>query len=125
MKDIQQERDDPGCRRQDRTEIVSPRAAEIDAAGEFPWDLAHAFAKQGFLSLLLPEEYGGMDGDITSFCFAVEEMAKVCGSSSLNILVQGVGLMPILIAGTPGQKERVFSRIAEKTTLSGFCITRA
>jgi alkylation response protein AidB-like acyl-CoA dehydrogenase len=124
MKDIQQEREMiRAAAAKTARKIVSPRAAEIDAAGEFPWDLAHAFAKQGFLSLLLPEEYGGMDGDITSFCSVVEEMAKVCASSSLMVLVQGVGLMPILIAGTPEQKKKVFSRIAEKTTLSGFCIT--
>lgn len=69
--------------------IVQPRAAKIDATGEFPRDLMDAFGRQGFLSLLLPESYGGNDGDLTSFCIVVEEIAKVCGSSSLVLLAQG------------------------------------
>ena len=56
--------------------IVQPRAAEIDATGEFPWDIVEAFGKQGFLSLILPEQYGGNNGDISSFCLVIEEFAK-------------------------------------------------
>jgi len=51
---------------------IQPRAAEIDASGEFPRDLMEAIEKQGFLSILLPEEYGGMNGDITAFCFSLK-----------------------------------------------------
>src|SRR4030042_4361337 len=75
--------------------IVGPKAAEIDATGEFPRDLMDALGKQGFFSIILPEQYGGSDGDITSFCFVIEEMAKVCGSSSLLVLAQGMGTLPI------------------------------
>ena len=67
-----------------------PRAAEIDEIGEFPRDLMETLGKQGFLSILFPEEYGGMDGDITTFCHLIEEIAKVSGSSSLLLLAQGV-----------------------------------
>jgi len=102
--------------------IVMPRAAEIDATGEFPRDLVEAFGKQGFLSFLLPEEYGGMNGDITSFCFLVEEIAKVCGSSSLLLLAQGVGTTPIWLAGDSSQKERYFTQISEKNGLAAFTL---
>ena len=102
--------------------IVMPRAAEIDATAEFPRDLVEAFGKQGFLSFLLPEEYGGMNGDITSFCFVVEEIAKVCGSSSLLLLAQGVGTTPIWLAGDSSQKERYFTQISEKNGLAAFTL---
>ena len=65
---------------------IQPKAAEIDATGEFPRELLEALGKQGLLSILLPEEYGGNGRDATSFCLVVEEIAKVCGSSSLLIL---------------------------------------
>jgi alkylation response protein AidB-like acyl-CoA dehydrogenase len=94
--------------------MVQPRAAQIDATGEIPRDLVEAFGKQGFLSLLLPDEYGGMNGDLTTFCLVVEEIAKVCGSSSLLILAQGMGTLPIEIGGNASQKERFFPQIAEK-----------
>jgi alkylation response protein AidB-like acyl-CoA dehydrogenase len=102
--------------------IVQPRAAEIDATGEFPWDLVDAFGKQGLLSIILPEEYGGSDGNITSFCFVIEEIAKVCGSSSLLILAQGIGTLPIWLGGNPSQKELYFTQISEKNRLTAFTL---
>ena len=102
--------------------IVQPRAAEIDGTGEFPWDLVEAFGKQGLLSLLLPEEYGGMNGDITSLCLVVEEIAKVSGSSSLLLLTQAIGTMPISLGGNSSQKERYFTQISEKNSLTAFAL---
>lgn len=105
------------------TKIIAPRAAEIDTAGEFPWDIAQVLGKQGLLSILLPDEYGGMDCDITSFCMVVEEIAKVCASSSILVLVQGVGTMPLLIAGSETQKKKYFDRIAAGDYLTAFALT--
>jgi alkylation response protein AidB-like acyl-CoA dehydrogenase len=102
--------------------IVQPRAAEIDVTGEFPRDLLDAFGKQGFLSILLPEEYGGTDGNITSFCNVIEEIAKVCGSSSLLILSQGMGTLPIWLGGNPSQKEFYFKQISEENLLTAFTL---
>jgi len=102
--------------------VVQPRAAEIDATDEFPWDLADAFGRQGFLSILLPEEYGGTNGNITSFCFVIEEIAKVSGSSSLLLLAQGTGTLPIWLGGNPSQKERYFTQISEKNCLTAFSL---
>jgi alkylation response protein AidB-like acyl-CoA dehydrogenase len=81
-----------------------------------------AFGKQGFLSIILPEEYGGANGDITSFCSVIEEIAKVCGSSSLLILAQGVGTLPIWLGGLPSQKELYFTQISEKNRLTAFTL---
>jgi alkylation response protein AidB-like acyl-CoA dehydrogenase len=97
--------------------IVQPRAAKIDATGEFPWDLVEAFGKQGYLSLLLPESCGGTDGDLTSFCIVIEEIAKVSGSSSLVLLAHGLGTLPVLLGGNPSQKDLCFAEISEKNSL--------
>jgi len=105
------------------SKLIAPRAAEIDATGEFPWDIVELFGKQGFLSIMLPEAYGGMDGDITAFCLVIEEIAKVCGSSSLLVLVQAVGTMPIMIAGNDKQKEKHFNLIASENHLVAFTLT--
>ncbi len=97
--------------------VVLPRASEIDLKEEFPWDIVDSFGKQGFLSLILPEEYGGMNGDIVSFCLVVEEIAKVSGTSSLLILSQGIGTLPIWLAGNEKQKEKYFNEITEKNLI--------
>jgi alkylation response protein AidB-like acyl-CoA dehydrogenase len=102
--------------------IVQPRAAKIDTTGEFPHDLVEAFGRQGYLSLLLPESYGGTDGDLTSFCIVVEEIAKVCGSSSLIILAHGLGILPILLGGNSSQKDLYFTEISEKNSLTALAL---
>jgi alkylation response protein AidB-like acyl-CoA dehydrogenase len=103
--------------------IVAPRAAEIDENGEFAWDLSEAYSKYGFLSLLIPEEYGGMDTDITSFCIVTEEIAKICASSALLVIVQAVGTMPVVLGGTNELKQKVLPRLAQEKGLICFCLT--
>ena len=124
MSNIEQERE--GWRRKAREvakNIVAPRAAEIDEKGEFAWDLAEAYSRYGFLSLLIPKEYGGMDTDITSFCLVTEEIANICASSALLVIVQAVGTMPVVLGGTNELKERVLPRLAKEKGLICFCLT--
>ncbi len=124
MKEIEKEREMiRAAAAKTAQKMIQPRAAEIDATGGFPLDLMDALGKQGFLSLILPEEYGGSDGDITSFCLAIEEFAKVSGSSSLLILCQGVGTFPIWLRGNPSQKGLYFTQISEKNRLAAFTLT--
>jgi alkylation response protein AidB-like acyl-CoA dehydrogenase len=102
---------------------VAKRAAEIDAAGVFPWDMVELFAQQGYLSVMLSESYGGMDGDITAFCIIAEEIAYACGSSSLMILAHSVGLMPLMMAGNDEQKKRFYERVAKDHVVAAFALT--
>jgi alkylation response protein AidB-like acyl-CoA dehydrogenase len=103
--------------------VVAPRADEIDATGEFPWDVVDVFWKNGFLSLLIPKEYGGEDTDITSFCHVVEEIAYYCVSSALSIIAHTVGLMPIVVSEVMEPKERVLPRVVKERALVCFCLT--
>ena len=103
--------------------VVAPRAAEIDETGEFAWDLVEEYSQHGFLSLLIPKEYGGMDADITSFCLVAEEIANYCASSSLLVIVQAVGTMPLALGGTQAFKENFLTRIVKEKALICFCVT--
>ena len=126
MKEIEEEREmikEAAARTAQK--IVKPRAAQIDASGEFPRDLVEAFGKQGFLSVILPEKYGGTNGDITSLCLVVEEVAKVCGSSSELILTQAVGALPIWLGGNASQKDYYFTQISDKNSLVAFALTES
>ena len=124
MSDIEERRESwRGKAREVATRVVAPRAAEIDAKGEFAWDLAEVYSKYGFLSLVIPKEYGGMDTDITSFCLVAEEIANACASSALLVIVQAVGTMPVVLGGTNELKERVLPRLAREKGLICFCLT--
>lgn len=106
-------------------EKVLPRAKEIDETGAFPWDVVEVFKKQGFLNLMLPEKFGGLDGDITSLCIVVEEIAKVSGACSLILLAHAVGIMPVMIAANESQKDYIYGKIAhpEEINIVAFCLT--
>jgi len=124
MCDIEQQRE--GWRKKAREaakNVVAPRAAEIDAKSEFPWDIVDIFAQQGFLSLVIPREFGGMEADITSFCIVAEEIAKYCASSALLVIVQAVGTMPIVLGGSQELKEVYLKKIVRDKALVCFCIT--
>ncbi|HBL24956.1 MAG TPA: acyl-CoA dehydrogenase [Deltaproteobacteria bacterium] len=104
---------------------VAPRAKEIDSTGAFPWDLVDLYKKHGFLYLMLPEKFGGLDGDITSLCLVIEELAKVSGAASLIPLAHNVGVMPIMVAANDEQKEHIYSKMcqADKTCVVAFALT--
>jgi alkylation response protein AidB-like acyl-CoA dehydrogenase len=104
---------------------IAPRAAEIDATGEFPSDVARTLADNGLLGLHIPEEYGGSGADTLTFCLLVEEIARVCASSSVIPLVQKLGSMPLLMAASHGQKLRWFPPIASGDDLISYCISEA
>lgn len=104
---------------------VAKRAAEIDRAGVFPMDMLELFHQQGFLSLLFPEEYGGFDGSITALCIVAEEIAHSCASSALMLAAHWVAMMPLMIAGTPEQKDYFYSRVTKDGALGAFCLTEA
>ena len=106
-------------------ERVAPRAAEIDAKAEFPWDLKELLAKQDLLGICLPEEYGGTNLDGIGQAVVIEELARVDATTSLIPLVQKLGALPILLAGNADQKARYFPRLASGEWLIAFGLTEA
>jgi alkylation response protein AidB-like acyl-CoA dehydrogenase len=81
---------------------IAPLAAQIDREGEFNREVESLLWDLGVLSILLPPEHGGMDRDkCTALCVCIEEIAKVCAASALNLIIQAVGSFPILHAGSP------------------------
>ncbi|MCJ7746807.1 MAG: acyl-CoA dehydrogenase family protein [Desulfobacterales bacterium] len=124
MEPIEQERENWRKKAKEIAKnVVAPRAAEIDAKSEFAWDIVNAFQREGFLSLLIPKEFGGREADVTSFCLVAEEIAKYCASSSLLVIVQAVGTMPIALGGAVELKENVLTRIVKEGRLVCFCLT--
>jgi alkylation response protein AidB-like acyl-CoA dehydrogenase len=108
----QEHRDFRDTIRQIVTERVAPRAAEIDATGEYPWDIRKLFAEQDILGLPFDSEYGGTGTGTLMLQMAVEEIAKACASSALILMVQELGTLPIQLFGTDEQKQRFLPKCA-------------
>jgi alkylation response protein AidB-like acyl-CoA dehydrogenase len=106
-------------------ERVAPRAAEIDASHEFPSDIAELFREQGLYGLLFDEEWGGTGTGTLLALIAIEEIAKVCATSSLLLIVQELGSLGLKLAGTQEQKERYLPRLASGEWLAAYALTEA
>jgi alkylation response protein AidB-like acyl-CoA dehydrogenase len=102
---------------------LAPRAAEIDEADEYPWDIDELFVKNGFSGVSYPEEYGGAGGGPVELCLLVEEISRVCAGVSLIPAVNKLGALPIYIGGTEEMKKEVFSGITEGTHRMSYCLT--
>ena len=103
--------------------VVKPRAKEIEESDEFPVDMSNRFFKEGYLQILIPNHFGGIGKDITSFCIVSEEIAKVSASMSLLVIVQSVGTLPILLSGNDSQKSELCSQIPKDRLIMAFCLT--
>src|SRR4051812_35896216 len=68
-------------------EKVAPRAAEIDAKSEYPWDIRRLFAEHDLFGLPFSEEHGGTGTGTLMLNVAIEEVAKACASSALMLAV--------------------------------------
>jgi len=104
-------------------EKVAPRAAEIDARGEFPWDMKELLAAQDILGMPFPEEYGGLGSSEVSILMVIEELARACATTALLLCVQQLGALPILLAGTDEQKRRFIPRLASGEWLAAYGLT--
>jgi len=102
---------------------IAPRAAEIDRTGEFPEDIRQLLAAQDVLALPFPVDHGGVGGDLLTVCLAIEQIARACATSSLILMVQELGSLPLLIAGSPDQQARWFPDLAAGRTLAAFALT--
>src|SRR5262245_6361562 len=91
---------------------VRPRAAEIDATGEYPWDVRKLFGEQDILALPFDEQYGGTGTGTLMLQIAVEEIAKACASSALILMIQELGTLPIQLFGSDELKERFLPKCA-------------
>jgi alkylation response protein AidB-like acyl-CoA dehydrogenase len=104
-------------------EKVAPRAAEVDATGEFPWDMKELLARQDILAMPFPEEYGGLGSSELTILRTIEELAKACATTALILCVQQLGALPILLAGTEEQKQRWIPRLATGEWLAAYGLT--
>jgi alkylation response protein AidB-like acyl-CoA dehydrogenase len=104
-------------------ERVRPRAAEIDATGEYPWDIRKLFAEQDILALPFDAEHGGTGTGTLMLQVAVEEIAKACASSALILMVQELGTLPITLFGSDELKERFLPKCASGEWSPAFCLS--
>jgi alkylation response protein AidB-like acyl-CoA dehydrogenase len=109
--------------RQIVSERVAPRAAEIDAKAEYPWDIRRLFAEHDLLGLPFSAEVGGTGTGTLMLNVAVEEIARACASSALILMIQELGTLPIQLFGSEELKQRFLPRCASGEWSPAFALS--
>ncbi len=105
---------------------IAPIAAEIDQTATFPEATVKEMGSLGFMGLTVPEEFGGVGADITSYALVVEEISRVCGSHGLTLAAHNsLGCWPIAALGTEDQKKKFLPPAAAGQSLLSFGLTEA
>ncbi len=91
---------------------IAPRAAEIDETAEYPWDVHEALKSADLLALHVPEQYGGAGADKIAHCIVVEEVARVCASSSLIPMGNKLGTTGLILSGSEELKQAYLPLVA-------------
>ena len=91
---------------------IAPRAAEIDEQAEYPWDVHEELKRADLLALHVPEQYGGAGADRIAHSIVVEEIARVCASSSLIPAGNKLGTMGLILSGSEELKQELLPSVA-------------
>ena len=104
-------------------ETISPVAAKHDRDGTFPLDIMEKAHAEGFLTPLVPKEYGGGGQGMLDVCLSSEELAAADMGIFVSIFVSTLALYPIIKFGTEDQKKRFLKPFCEKFTLGSYCLS--
>jgi len=103
---------------------LKPRAHDVDASREFPWEHVRKVAALGLLGMSVPAEYGGSAADAVSYAIASEELARGCASTATVFsAVNSLTAPPLVKFGTEAQKERWLPRLARGEILGAFALS--
>jgi butyryl-CoA dehydrogenase len=103
---------------------VKPLAQEVDETERFPRETVDKMAKNGFLGIAVPKEYGGQGCDPLTYVMCVEELSKVCGTTGVIVSAHSsLCCDPIMTFGTEEQKQKFLVPLAKGEKLGAFGLT--
>jgi alkylation response protein AidB-like acyl-CoA dehydrogenase len=106
-------------------EKVAPNAAEADRNAEFPWKSFEACKEMELPALGMPAAYGGAGADTVTVAIMTEELARVCASTALSILISKLGMTPVLNWGSEELKRAYVPRVASGDIQASYCLSEA
>ena len=101
---------------------VKEQCKEFDKTGEWPKDIYDKAIEQGYTALEVPEEYGGIGLSRVDIAALMEEMAIADAGFATTISASGLGMKPVLIAGSEELKKKACDMILDGG-FAAFCLT--
>ncbi|MGZ4639086.1 MAG: acyl-CoA dehydrogenase family protein [Actinomycetes bacterium] len=106
-------------------ERIAPRAAETDEKEEYDWEAFKAICEMELPALGVPEAYGGSGADLVTQAIAAEELARVCASTSLMLLISKLAMLPVMNFASEELKHKYLPRIATGESQGSYCLSEA
>jgi alkylation response protein AidB-like acyl-CoA dehydrogenase len=103
---------------------IAPHARAVDEDHRYPQEAHDALVKSGLFAAHVPTEFGGDGADALAACIIIEEVARVCGASSLIPAVNKLGSLPLMLGGNTEQKERWLRPLAGGKGFS-YCLSES
>jgi alkylation response protein AidB-like acyl-CoA dehydrogenase len=102
---------------------IAPHAADVDSESRFPQEAHDALVQAGFHATHIPEAYDGVGADSIATAIVIEEVARVCASSSLIPAVNKLGTMPVLLSASEELKAQVLPPVARGEAMFSYALS--
>ncbi|KAF2779685.1 acyl-CoA dehydrogenase [Streptomyces sp. OM5714] len=102
---------------------IAPYAAAVDEEARFPQEALDALTANDLHAVHVPEEYGGAGADALATVIVIEEVARVCASSSLIPAVNKLGSLPVILSGSEELKKKYMTPLAKGDGMFSYCLS--
>ncbi|MFG2451471.1 acyl-CoA dehydrogenase family protein [Streptomyces sp. NPDC048512] len=102
---------------------IAPFAAAVDEEARFPQEALDALVANDLHAVHVPEEYGGAGADALATVIVIEEVARVCASSSLIPAVNKLGSLPVILSGSEDLKKKYLGPLAKGDGMFSYCLS--
>ena len=106
------------------TKKIAPFAKAVDEESRFPQEAFEALQSADLAAAHVDSKYGGQGADALATVIIIEEVARVCGSSSLIPAVNKLGSLPLILAGSSELKEKYLTQLAAGKGFS-YCLSES
>ncbi|MFF7330743.1 acyl-CoA dehydrogenase family protein [Streptomyces sp. NPDC008150] len=102
---------------------IAPHAAAVDEEARFPQEALDALVANDLAAVHVPEAYGGSGADALATVIVIEEVARVCASSSLIPAVNKLGSLPVILSGSEELKKKYLGPLAKGDAMFSYCLS--
>ncbi|GGX61574.1 acyl-CoA dehydrogenase [Streptomyces minutiscleroticus] len=102
---------------------IAPHAAAVDEEARFPQEALDALVASDLHAVHVPESYGGAGADALATVVVIEEVARVCASSSLIPAVNKLGSLPVILSGSEELKKKYMTPLAKGDAMFSYCLS--
>ncbi|MDJ0460367.1 acyl-CoA dehydrogenase [Streptomyces sp. H27-C3] len=102
---------------------IAPFAAAVDEEARFPQEALDALVTSDLHAVHVPEAYGGAGADALATVIVIEEVARVCASSSLIPAVNKLGSLPVILSGSEDLKKKYLGPLAKGEAMFSYALS--